>query len=278
MKIITTLFCIAFSGIAFAQIPNASFETWNGGNPTQWTTGNSIAAGSATQSSDAYSGNYAVSLNSISGIGGFVETGDGVDGYFLNSGNPVALNGWYILNSVGGDEFVVLLSTKCPTVSSNGSTNSKYLTSTAVYKEFFACITYNNSCTADSASILLSLTNPSGDGSTHSGSYVIIDDLSWGACTTGVDDIKNTVDLEPSYPNPASDVCNIIYSIPNTATVSVSLYDVSGRKVMDILNNANQTTGRYKIPLDVRTLANGVYIYTITVDGVPYSQKLAVAK
>ncbi len=47
---------------------------------------------------------------------------------------------------------------------------------------------------------------------------------------------------------------------------------------MDLLNNTNQTPGRYKLPVDVHTLASGVYAYTITVDGVAYTQKLLVAK
>lgn len=276
MKVLTTLFLSAISSFMFAQIPNPSFENWSSGNPDQWTTGNNLLPGTTTQSSNAYAGSSAVSLNNVGGFGGFVSTETITDEYFINSGNPAALNGWYILNSVGGDELQVIVATKCSS-GDNGAATANITTATAVHKQFSVCISYGNSCTSDSASIGLYLVNQ--NIMTNAGSYVIVDDLSFGVCTaTGVDAIKNEVVLDPSYPNPANTICNIIYYIPNSATVNVSLYDISGRKVMNILNNTNQTSGRYKIPVDLQTLANGVYFYTIAVDGVPYSQKLVVAK
>jgi hypothetical protein len=279
MKTLTTLFLTAVSSVMLAQtIPNASFETWSVGNPAGWYTLNLYETGSVTQSSNAYSGSSAASLNSVlvgsTYVGGFLQSNTLTDGFFSYPGNPAALNGWYILNSVGGDMFEVEVLTK--NSADNGAALKNISTSTSVYKQFSACINYSSG-TADSAEIVLDLTNTG--GATHAGSYVIVDDLSFGSCTpTGIEDINNTVALEPSYPNPASTICNIIYSIPSSSTVHVALYDLSGRMVMNILDNTNQTPGRYKIPVNVHTLANGVYVYTITVDGVPYTQKLVVAK
>jgi hypothetical protein len=277
MKTLTTLILSTMSSVMIAQIPNASFETWSGGNPVGWYTGNSIFPGTTTQSSNAQAGSSSASLNSVSGLGGFVGTGVTTDQYFINSGNPPALNGWYILNTNGGDDVQVIVSSKCST-GVNGGATTTLSAATSVYKQFSVCWTYGVNCTADSASIFFDLTNPGGGGVTHSGSYALIDDLTFGPCTSGIDEVESDVTLEPSYPNPANEYCNLIYSLPNAATVNVALYDLSGRKVMNILNNTNQTDGRYKIPVDVRGLANGVYIYTITVDGLPYSQKLTVVK
>jgi len=283
MKTLTTLFLTAVSSVIMAQIPNACFDNWTSGNPDQWQTTNILQAGSVTQVSNTHgSCTSAVQLNSVTYgsiiAGGVAETWNGHTGYFVNAGNPVAVNGWYILNSVGGDELEVATLTRCSTGENGGEINT-YSTSTTVYKQFSACLTYTVACTADSAEIFLELSNSRMHDTTHSGSYAIIDDLSFGSCSAlGVDDIQNQVNLEAAYPNPASDFCNIIYSIPATSTVNVALYDLSGKKVMNILDNTNQTIGRYKIPVDVSKLANGVYAYTISVDGVPYTQKLVVAK
>ena len=122
------------------------------------------------------------------------------------------------------------------------------------------------------------MTGGSTPGNTHNGSYALVDDLSFGSCLAGIENISNNVTLESAYPNPASTICNIIYSIPVVSSVSIALYDLSGRKVMELLSNSNQTPGRYKLPVDVHALANGVYAYTITANGVPYTQKLVVAK
>jgi hypothetical protein len=281
MKILTTLFFTAVCSIAFAQIPNASFENWQYSSPPyypiSWTTANRIANGYVVESSNAHDGTLAARLNSMYNLGGYVETWDGKTRYFTNSGNPDALNGWYILNSVGFDELEVIVNTKCSS-GANGIDTMITMTPTSVYKQFSACINYTSGCAADSAAIFIELTNAN-FGATNNGSYLIIDDLSFGPCaTSGIDGINNGVTLESAYPNPASQFANIIYAIPNTATVSVALYDLNGRKVMDIVDNTNQTPGRYKIPVDVTKLANGVYFYTVSVDGVPYTQKLVVAK
>ena len=282
MKTLTTLFLTALSSIMLAQtIPNADFENWTSGSPNGW--GTTQYANGVEQSTTAEHGSYSVQFNSIDVGGGFYFGGQIAsvrlpgDAYYANAGNPIALNGWYQLTSVGGDELTIIANTKCGT-KVNGAALISYTTSTGtVWKQFSACFFYDTTCTADSIEILLGLEN--GGGNTHSGTSALIDNLSFGSCTpTGVDNINSNVTLESAYPNPANDICNIIYSIPASSTVHVALYDLSGRRVLNILDNTNQTPGRYKIPVDVTKLANGVYAYTITVNGVPYTQKLVVAK
>lgn len=280
MKILTTLLLTAVSTVMLAQIPNADFENWTSGNPTGWSTLNSIEAGSVTQSSTHYTGASSVSLNSLNFFGSYVGGIAGTnnilgDEFFVNAGNPAALNGWYQLTVSGGDEFQIDVLTK--NTSDNGAGTITYTTNTgAVWKQFSDCINYSSG-TADSAAIVMSLTN---SGATHSGSMVLVDDLSFGTCTpTGVAEISNNnVSIEAAYPNPANTSCNIIFSLPGSSTVSIALYDLSGRKVLTALGNTVLSDGRYKVPVDVTKLTNGVYVYTISVDGVPYTQKLVVAK
>jgi hypothetical protein len=275
MKKLTTLLLTAMSSIMLAQIPNPSFETWSSGDPTGWFTANDILPGYIIQSSNAYAGTSAVKIICQYNAGGFLWTGTEGDIYFVNAGNPGALNGWYILNSVGGDYLEITAGTKAGS-SSNGAGTNKLSNSTAVYKQFSVCMNYTSG-TADSATIEIQIANSA--GTTNASTYAIVDDLSFGTCTPmGVEDINSNVTLEAAYPNPASTTCNIIFSIPSSANVNVSIYDLSGRKILSALENTVLSDGRYKVPVDVTKLANGVYAYTITVDGVPYTQKLVVAK
>jgi len=280
MKKLITLLLSLTSTVLIAQIPNASFENWTAGSPDNWQVITAYLPTTVTQSSSAHAGTYAVQLNSVNVssyyVGGVIETGTASGGYFLNSGNPVALDGWYKLNSVSGDELSVIASTKCPDDTANSGGTFTDTASTSVYKEFSVCLTYVNSCTADSASIAIALTNTG--GFTHSGSVATVDDLSFGSCVNGIAPISNKVTLEKAYPNPASTTCNIIYSIPSNGTVSIDLYDISGRKIKSLLGDTKQTTGRYKLPVDVSNLSNGIYVYTIKVDGQVYAQKLTVAR
>lgn len=287
MKTLTTLFLTAVSSVMLAQIPNPGFENWTGTNPTatptSWYDLNIVYSGSVIESTTAHSGNSAAQLESVSFsssyYGGVLTSGSPSNFYFGTGSvnNPAALTGWYELNLNGGDELQAIVLTKAGGVT-NGGGSAKYTGTVSAWKQFSVCLSYTSG-TADSAEIIFELSNSSGnDSPTNVGSNVIIDDLAWGACTSGVEDINNNVTLEPSYPNPANDICNIIFTIPGTSVVNADLYDLNGRKMMNLMNNATLTSGRYKIPVDIRTFANGVYFYTITVDGVSYTQKLVVAK
>lgn len=287
MKKLTTLFLTIVSSVMLAQtIPNFSFENWSGSpsNPTGWYTLNAILTGSTTESNMAWAASHSAQLNSVLALGqnygGVLGSGTLSDIYFATglSSNPAALTGWYELAPVSGDELKIIVVTKNGSTVNGGDTSSIKTTTAGAWKEFSICLNYISG-TADSAAILFQLSGSDGSDSTHNGSSALIDDLVWGACgTSGVEDISNNVTLEPSYPNPANDICNIIFSIPGTSLVNADLYDLNGRKIMNLMNNANLSSGRYKIPVDVSKFANGVYFYTITVDGVPYTQKLVVAK
>jgi hypothetical protein len=271
-KLVTLIFVL--TGIAlFGQIPNPDFENWNDSVPVGWTI--QSPPGSVTKTAPAYSGNYAVSLNSVASgsghVGGSIRSA-GSSGYFGCNGNFTALTGWYKLNVSNGDELSIIAIGQCFPVTGNGGGAFSSSTTTTVFTQFTMHM-YGYSCISDSASILISLTNPG--SSTNAGSFAVIDDLAL-TFPAGINEISNDVTLEKAYPNPANKVSNIIYSIPADAFVSLSLYDVSGRLVQQLLNDTKQTRGRYKIPVDVNNLPGGIYIYQIMVNGQAYSQKLVV--
>ncbi len=122
MKRITTLLLSLATSAVMAQIPNAGFENWTSGAPDGWTVTTAGISGSVTQASPGYSGNYAVSFNSVQILsyyaGGLIKSG-GSSGFFSNTGNFGVLTGWYKLNSVGGDEFYIGVATKCPNDTAN---------------------------------------------------------------------------------------------------------------------------------------------------------------
>jgi hypothetical protein len=278
MKKFTTALLSLMSAALMAQIPNPSFENWTSGAPNGW---NVLTAaylsGGVTQSTNAHAGSFAVELNTVA-LGpyyesGVIETG-GSSGYVVNAGNVGSVSGWYILNLAGTDEFAIGVNTKCSSNTQNSSGAALIKTNTAVYKQFTVTQSVLNACTADSLNISFSIFN--GSGYTTSGSYVIIDDLS--LTPAGIDEISNTVTLEKVYPNPANNWCNIIYSLPTDGLVNIALYDISGRKIETLLSNTQQTNGRYKLPVDVSSLTSGIYIYTITVNGQSYAQKLTVSR
>jgi len=287
MKKLTILLFTALSSLMLAQtVPNECFSTWSGGagnSPISWLTTNAIASGSASESFTVHGGcPTSAALNTVvvgsANYGGSIISLGTNTIYFKYAGgsNPIAIDGWYELTTSGGDQLVVTVLTKSAS-SVNGGATATYSTGTGVWKKFSACITAIGA--VDSVSIALALTNKRGHDTTQTGSMATVDSVYFGTCATaGVEPISNNVTLEPAYPNPANNICSIVFSLPCAATVNVALYDLNGRKVINALDNTTLTDGTYKVPVDVSKLANGIYEYTVTADGVPYTQKLVVAK
>ena len=91
-----------------------------------------------------------------------------------------------------------------------------------------------------------------------------------------------------AYPNPVSikangtnDSITIIYSIDfgngkNQTNVNISLYDILGRKVAELVNKV-QTSGKYKINFTPVNLSAGTYFYTLLVnDNILLTKKLLI--
>jgi len=281
-KIFTILSAFIFSSAAFAQIPNASFENWSNGFPVGWVaTGDT---GSIVQSTDAYSGTYAAKLHPVVQLGYSIGSAlatvnaNKTSDYFSISTKPVSYTGWYILNVSDSDNLTVVAIIRTSLKTDSGYIYTHIFTPTSVYKQFAYNFQYGGSGTADSGALEFWLFTKTGDPlGVDSNDYYIVDDLAYSQNSAGINSINNEIPvLEPCSPNPATNVANIIYSLPATATVTVYLYDILGHEVKTLLDNTKQTPGRYKIPTDVSSFANGIYFYSINVDGKIFTQKLTV--
>jgi hypothetical protein len=81
--------------------------------------------------------------------------------------------------------------------------------------------------------------------------------------------------LEQNYPNPFNPRTQIFYAIPKTGKVRLSVFDLLGKKVLDLVDNQRQPAGRYGVELDGRTLPSGVYFYQVQfIDENGVKQKL----
>ena len=82
------------------------------------------------------------------------------------------------------------------------------------------------------------------------------------------DDIKPNVpelfELKQNYPNPFNPVTTIEFSLVSNGLVSLSLYDMTGRKVRDLLKD-NLDKGHHSLKLNATGLTSGMYLYSINV-------------
>jgi hypothetical protein len=83
--------------------------------------------------------------------------------------------------------------------------------------------------------------------------------------------------LSAPYPNPAGGAAALAFNLPEEARVTVSLYDLAGRRVATPLD-APLSRGRHSLALDTTGLEPGVYLVRLVADGEAATTRLAVVR
>jgi hypothetical protein len=76
-----------------------------------------------------------------------------------------------------------------------------------------------------------------------------------------------------NYPNPFTETTTIHYELADPAPVRLAVYDVLGREVAMLVNEA-QEVGFYDVVFDGRTLPVGVYVYRLQVGRAVVSETM----
>lgn len=85
--------------------------------------------------------------------------------------------------------------------------------------------------------------------------------------TIEVDFVPTEYSLGQNYPNPFNPATKIKFAVPVESKVTVTLYNMLGQKVKDLVS-AQFNVGLHEIDLNASDLASGMYIYSITAQGV----------
>jgi len=78
--------------------------------------------------------------------------------------------------------------------------------------------------------------------------------------------IPTKYELAQNYPNPFNPTTTIQFALPKAGFVTLKIYDIAGREIMNIFNNQYTNAGVTKYLFDARSLASGVYFYSLIVD------------
>ncbi len=83
--------------------------------------------------------------------------------------------------------------------------------------------------------------------------------------------------LANAYPNPFNPTTVIEYSIPNTAKVTINVYNTLGQLVSTLVNQ-QLNAGHYKVDFDASKLTSGVYFYTLSANNNLFTKKMMLLK
>jgi len=96
---------------------------------------------------------------------------------------------------------------------------------------------------------------------------------------TSVEDVKIPTEyyLAQNYPNPFNPATHVNFGLPESASVSLDLYDTTGRRVKNMLTDT-LNPGHYSILLIADNLASGIYFCQLTTPQYVSVKKLTYIK
>lgn len=83
--------------------------------------------------------------------------------------------------------------------------------------------------------------------------------------------------LYQNYPNPFNPETTIAFELPAKEHVTVSVYDMYGKKIATLLNK-EMRRGRHHIAFDGQNLSSGVYVYSISANTFHLAKKMILIK
>ncbi|MEE8501585.1 MAG: T9SS type A sorting domain-containing protein, partial [Kiloniellales bacterium] len=92
-----------------------------------------------------------------------------------------------------------------------------------------------------------------------------------------VAELPSDYQLEQNYPNPFSATTFIQYAVPAPAHVSLSVFDVLGRRVSVLVDGA-KPAGTHRASFNAAGLPNGLYFYRLTADGFSQTRTMVLLR
>lgn len=275
------LVLIIISAPLYPQVPNSGFEQWDQGEPIDWITSNEWFLNTVSQTASSRSGLYALKLQTLSMneflIPAIVSAG--TDGYgFPISQRHEQLSFYYKFNKTVSTAYLYI----AVGLKKSGETiGAEFITITDAADDFVAMnipITYLSNEVPDSATIVLQVADQVSDTSA-SGSYAVIDDISFNAVSDVEEDDLKLSDfiLAQNYPNPFNPSTIISWQSPRGSWQTIKVYDLLGRVVATLVDEY-KPAGSYAVDFDASKLSSGVYLYRLQAGNNIQTRKMALIK
>ncbi len=83
--------------------------------------------------------------------------------------------------------------------------------------------------------------------------------------------------LSQNFPNPFNPSTIISFEVPSKSQVSISIYDIRGNFIEEIVNGA-YSSGKHTINFDAKSYSTGIYFYKLKSEGASFTKKFMVIK
>jgi len=136
----------------------------------------------------------------------------------------------------------------------------------------------NNSLAEGNNSVLLTVIDTTkytrDTNHVHLHTYSILWNINYSS--VGIKEIKAKMELSV-FPNPASDVVNVNYTLMEESLITISITDMSGKRVLSE-KTVRASAGEYRRELDVSKLDEGNYILELRINNQVINNKFIIVK
>ncbi|MBI2427545.1 MAG: T9SS type A sorting domain-containing protein [Ignavibacteriales bacterium] len=94
---------------------------------------------------------------------------------------------------------------------------------------------------------------------------------------TADDKLPVQYSLSQNYPNPFNPTTNIEYRLSNTEFVSLKVFDLLGREVATLVNEA-KSSGTHEVNFNAKNLSSGIYLYQLSVGAHVETRRMVLLK
>jgi len=120
------------------------------------------------------------------------------------------------------------------------------------------------------------------DENSSLGYYIMYGNIPYvGTVPTGVADdpvLAESFQLTAVYPNPFNARVTVAFRLAGATEVTAVIYDLAGREVARLLNEATLTAGEQTLAWDAQNLASGIYLLKLEAQGQERVSKLSLVK
>lgn len=93
-----------------------------------------------------------------------------------------------------------------------------------------------------------------------------------------ISNVPTEFGLEQNYPNPFNPSTNINFALPQASEVTLTVYDMLGRKVATLISGEQLQAANHSVRFDASALASGMYIYRIEAGSFVSTRKMMLIK
>ncbi|MCX6159355.1 MAG: T9SS type A sorting domain-containing protein [Ignavibacteriae bacterium] len=94
---------------------------------------------------------------------------------------------------------------------------------------------------------------------------------------TPIEEVVHSYSMSQNFPNPFNPTTTISFGIPKSGLVNISVYDISGKFVAELVNS-QLSAGKYNTSFDASFLSSGVYFYKIQTGDFMEVKKMSLIK